>query len=170
MIFLDQTKMSKLGEDSFKTFFRGRAKIKLSGLAYDQFDPLARQLDPLNVSRLVKDFVDYGCFPLDPENHVSALISQNAFKEALRLSNLASLHERQEPPWLELPEGAKVELLTGHHRIVAASKIVARAEAGDEEAPADDSSVNGLYPGEQWWVVNLYSEGTTTIPSWGPSN
>jgi len=153
--------MSKLG-DSFKTFFRGCAKIKLSSLTYDQFAPFARQLDPLNVSRLVKDFKEHGCFPLDPENRASALISENNFKSALQLSNLASLHERQEPPWLELPEGAKVELLTGYHRIVAASKIVEAEE--EEEAPAGDSSL-GLYSGEKWWVVNLYSKGMATIPS-----
>ncbi|QKX60472.1 uncharacterized protein TRUGW13939_07617 [Talaromyces rugulosus] len=150
--------MSKLGKNSFKTFFRECAKIKLSSLSYNQFNPFSRQLDPWNVSRLVKDFQDYGCFPLDPENRVSALISENIFKEALRLSNLATLCELQELPWLKLPEGAKVELLTGHHRIVAASKIV---EA--EEDPAGDSS-------EKWWVVNLYSEGMATVPSWGTSN
>jgi hypothetical protein len=114
--------------------YRGRAKIRLRNFELERID--VRTIHDKQVSHLAKSFQGEGCFRLNPDNYVKALINSNALHRALRSQNLEGNDLRDgEPPLLNLPASAKVKILHGRHRILAARKC-------------HDLT---------WWVAELYS-------------
>ena len=119
--------------------FRGKAKVRITKLKFDDERISCQPLRPDNVSRLVKIFSLEGCFRLDPEHHVPCLISEHILNTSLHNSGLnpEDLLEPGEPPSLNLGEHSLL-CLHGRHRIEAAKQF--------------------LEPFEEWWIVDLYEE------------
>jgi len=121
--------------------YRGAARIHLTNLDLE-FPDRKRTLDEKNVNRLVRNFEFEGCLRLEAEHYVPALIDDETLIAALRESGLeqAALLKFSEPPELPLPDGLKLKVLEGQHRLMAGSRF--------------------LLPGERDWVVDLYSAGS----------
>ena len=115
--------------------FCGSFKIPLSKLKHEDIPDNPRQLDPRNVANLLEKFVLEDCNRLDPEHYVSALI---------RRADLPQGSQTKDNPFKEPQHfDPQYPLLCVHgkHRLEAARQFL----AGDEE----------------WWVADLYSDGTT---------
>lgn len=120
--------------------FRGSAKIHLKHINFECDD---LYLDPKNVARLLQVFQLEGCFRLDLEHHIPAIIDEDELRRSLQKSGIASgdLFRRQAPPTLDLDTSTTtLKCLHGRHRIEAAKEH--------------------LLPGDKWWTVDLYSNGT----------
>jgi hypothetical protein len=128
------------------SYFRGDVKIPLSFLKFeDQKVEGARTLDRENVLRLINIFETEGCYRLEPEHYISALISQETLDKGLRKSNLTQaglLDYQSEPPELLLDDDSTVVCLYGQHRIEAGKAYLALRE--------------------KWWVVRLYLDSKLT--------
>ena len=129
--------------------FNGSARIELNKLDFTASqDPSASSyLDPKNVARLARIFSLEGCLRLDLDHHVPALVSDAQLQQALIRSHVeaAALANHQSPPLLIFPESTILRCLHGKHRIAAARSI--------------------LEPGDKWWTVDLYSDGTLGSPA-----
>ena len=127
--------------------FHGSAKIHIKHFVFRQINsqlPTDLTLDPRNIERLTRIFKLEGCLRLDLEHHVPAVISDESLANSLRQSGVrvGDLRKRGSPPMLALPENFNLVCLHGKHRIAAAKKI--------------------LLPGNKWWTVDLYSDGSST--------
>jgi hypothetical protein len=124
-------------------YYRGRAQIRFEHLDYeDENVPGGTSADPKRVERLIDKFKHEGCLRLEQENWVPALVDEQALLECLEGFAIPQAHIldfRKMPPKLELPDGAKVVLLHGKHRVEAAKHV--------------------LEPRDHWWVIELYSNG-----------
>jgi len=120
--------------------YKGRAKVQIRWLSFDDWVRGTRPLDPKNVARLVKIFNLEGCFRREPEHYVPALISPKALDVALTQANCNAgelFAVTEEPVSLELSNS--LICLHGRHRLEAAKQYL------DTE--------------DKWWVVDLYSDG-----------
>ena len=95
-----------------------------------------------NVDRLIQVFKIEGCYCLDSDHHISAIISRQSFEQVLQDTNINhyTLINSNDPP-LIWPEGATV--LHGRHWLTATQ--------------------NYLNPNEQWWVVDFYNDGEVMV-------
>ncbi|TKA80621.1 hypothetical protein B0A49_04907 [Cryomyces minteri] len=120
--------------------YRGRAKVKLLHLAFEgEHVPGSRWVDEKNVQRLVQVFETEGCYRLEPEHFVPALVRQADLDHALAASGLTQaelLDCGTIPPTLSLPSQCSLLCLHGRHRVEAAHRHL------------------GAF--EKWWVVDLY--------------
>ena len=123
--------------------YRGIAKVKLEALNFDH--PLTRKkhrkVSQKNVNRLGKIFSQGGCFRLQQENFVNAVIDDAALETSLSSIGLTEdtflrLREGEPLPCLNINN---VDCLSGLHRIEAAREFL------------DDN--------DQWWVVRFFSKG-----------
>ena len=135
----------RLSEEKRKHFL-GCAKIDLKHLNFSQSS--ARELDDENIQRLLSAFKLRGCLRLDIQYHVPATINAHFLGQVVRNSGASMTdvrsHEAACWPTLRLPEGSEIECLHGQHRLAAARRY--------------------LLPRDQWWIVDLYSTGTTAFP------
>ena len=122
--------------------YRGTAKINLDQIV------VHCEIDPKNVQRLSRVFEKEGCRRLDIRNHVTALVSELHLEAALKSAKVDAPMLMtvlpDEYPLLQFLPG-QVRCLHGHHRLKAGERILA--------------------PGEQWWTVDLYLDGSQTICS-----
>ncbi|GBF59745.1 hypothetical protein TMEN_1898 [Trichophyton mentagrophytes] len=123
--------------------FRGLAKVKLQHLNYGEGSKyLRRELDPSNVARLVQIYKEQQCQRLLPGNYIRVLASRETLESAFTLSKLDQRYlieastQSTQPPFLDVPAEARLEVLTGHHRLLAA----------------------GEYLLDRWWIAELYEE------------
>lgn len=121
---------------------RGYAKIGFEHLDFKR--PLygARAFDQKNVDRLARVFELEGCWRLELGHYITAVIDNGTLQQAMNLSGV-SLEDMKDPtnlPWLTLPGNCQISCLYGIHRIAAAMQI--------------------LLPGDRWWSVTLYNDGT----------
>lgn len=126
--------------------YRGTVRVKLEALRFGVEG--SRQPDVQNVKRLRQIFQDQGCYRLDPENRIPAVIDQQTLENAMQLSGttLAALLQipQTSPPFLKFPPGFQLQCLKGQSRAKAA-EMVLRAE-------------------QRWWGVDLYLEGSLRDP------
>lgn len=129
------------------TNYRGTVRVKLETLKFGIEG--SRQLDVQNVRRLQHIFQDQGCYRLDPENRIPAVIDQQALENAMRSSDttLAALLQipQTSPPFLKFPAGFRLQCLKGQSRAKAAEMV--------------------LRPEERWWGIDLYLEGSFRDPA-----
>ena len=120
--------------------YLGKARVKLHNLTFDEEAEGCRPLNVKNVQRLAEIYESEGCRNLDPNNAVSALISDDMLANILRASGRqqSSLIEQSIPPLLPLDEHNKLLCLNGRHRITAGLQF--------------------LDPVERWWLVYLYND------------
>ena len=122
-----------------QSHFRGRAKILLRNLQFENENVEGgRKEDASNVGRLILVYESEGCFRLEYENSIPALVSEDVLVRWVQHSNVSNaelLDFRRAPPLLEVDE--PLVALHGRHRVEAARRF--------------------LDPFDQWWVVDLYS-------------
>ena len=132
------------GNETFKEKERaylGSAKLALHKIEFvDNPANSARPLDPKNVNRLMSIFELEGCFRLEKRNRVPVLLSEENFARAKTSGK--TFAKPGDPDWLLLD--TSVKCLHGRHRIAAANQV--------------------LGPGEKWWVVDIYREGSYKTP------
>lgn len=125
--------------------FRGRAKVALEHLAFDTVRERAD--DPRNQRFLVEAFRRNGCVPLDPTFHVPALINDADLQLAMGTAQVVSTslltRNAAQLPRLRFPSHFRLQCLSGKHRVAAAQEC--------------------LPPAEQWWIVELYSNGESLV-------
>src|ERR1700761_7616141 len=128
----------RLCEDR-STNFRGTGCFELDLL---DFEKPTTAVDSDNVVRLRTIFRKEGCFPLEPENRIAAIISEGTLKAVLKASAVTNdqLLENPNgvPPILKLPAGRRLRCLEGLSRVEAAKRV--------------------LLPGKKHWAVDLYLE------------
>lgn len=107
--------------------FCGSFKVPLDKLRAEDVPENPRQTDQSNIARLVDVFEKEGCWPLDPENHVEVLVSQQALEEEAP-SKIGDF------PYFN--PSSPLEYLSGHHRIEAARRF--------------------LTGRDRWWIADLY--------------
>lgn len=132
-------------EDNYLTVkpdnFLGVVRVKLDNLHFDDI-ALVTDLSESNVRRLIRIFEIEGCLRLQPQYHVTAIISSDDFTRALTASNLSADQLRQHhetPPELLFPLSFQLRCLHGLHRIHAAQEFLKNAD--------------------RWWTVDLYLQG-----------
>jgi hypothetical protein len=132
-----------------KSKYRGTVLVDLRGLQYDTCVSVARlPKQKKNEKYLSAGFALEGCYRLiDDERYISALISEDELKEAVERSNISADALRSDglPPKLIIPPSKPLKCLDGQHRLAVAS--------------------NHLAEGDDWWVVDLYSDGLYCIQS-----
>lgn len=124
-------------------YYRGCARIEIRHLEFDNEHVLgSRPLDADNVNRLVKIFNIEGCSHFEPEHRVAAIISEEILIQSLIRSNTTqeALFDIIDPPTLFFEENTKLLCPYGKHRLKAAEEF-----------------------GENWWLVELYLDGTTRL-------
>lgn len=114
--------------------YLGSAKVRLDQLQYDPgTDPSARLADPhrreANVARLLDIFQNEGWRPLDPKNHISAVVPRS------RLPLSAPLARSPYGPDFPDVDLETVPYVDGRDRVAAARFF-----------PVD----------KQWWIVDFY--------------
>ncbi|PYI23225.1 hypothetical protein BO99DRAFT_324466 [Aspergillus violaceofuscus CBS 115571] len=121
-------------------YFCGYALINLIHLKFDS--PLfgVRVFDPYNVKRLASIFKLDACVRTEPANFITAVIDEDVFLEAINQSKITieQMRNKNQPPFLGLGDGQKVQCLYGRHRIEAAKEC--------------------LVFGDRWWSVALYND------------
>jgi hypothetical protein len=124
--------------------YRGIARVRLASLQFQH--PLVvekhREESSQNVRRLQRIFEKDGCFRLQDENAINAVVEEGHLDAALRVANLTAgalreLHLARDAPFLNI---STVKCLTGLHRIRAADQFL------DEN--------------DKWWVVRFFSCGS----------
>ena len=127
--------------------FRGTAAVALEVLDFDIEGSGDNGGDNGrdNEERLKSIFENEGCWRLEPENRISAIIDQQSLDDAIQASpagtTLATLLENPcgIPPELRLPPNLRLKCLQGRSRVQAAKAF--------------------LSPKERSWAVDLYLEG-----------
>ena len=123
-------------------YYRGCAKVEVRHLAFESEHVLgSRPLDMDNVNRLVKIFNIEGCSHFEPEHRVAAIISEEILNQSLLRSNTTqeALFDI-DPPVLIFEDNTKLLCPYGKHRLKAAEEF-----------------------GEDWWLVELYLDGTNRL-------
>lgn len=127
----------------------GTVLVDLPGLQYDTVNSIARLPKKKKVVKKLKgDFALEGCYRLiDEERHVAALISKDELREVVERSKISAdaLHSDAFPPKLIIPPSKPLKCLYGQHRLAAAA--------------------NHFQDGDDWWVVDLFSDGLHCIQS-----
>ena len=129
--------------------YLGTARIDLSCLEpVIANDIRAKQFyyEDLKVKRLIRIFALKGCRRLKLEHYMLALISQTELNEALKLSckTLDDLRSNGFPLKLDFRPLQRLKCLNGRYRLQAAKKLFKGSKG---------------FKGEDWWVVDLYSNG-----------
>lgn len=109
--------------------FCGSVKVSLDKLKHEETADPVRQPDESNIGRLVEIFERERCWPLDPENHIPALVPLSARSEVPQGNG----------DYPNFNPGQPLVYLHGYHRVEAARRFFTNT------------------PG--WWVVDLYSDG-----------
>ena len=122
-----------------RTAFRGSFKCPLHALRPEAIDVRPRQTDPKNIARLVGIFKSNQCRRLEPENHVIALVADDALRSWIAQVGGAARLAVQDAEPIMLRPTVPLVYLQGLHRLEAAKRF--------------------LHPDDQWWVVDLYSNG-----------
>ena len=113
--------------------FCGAFRIALCKLDQEDVEANPRQLDRKNVQRLINVFALEGCFRLEPDNYVAALLPHSLLTRVPRISTVPANGDVM-PPIFDPPE--PLQCIHGKHRIEAAKEYFA---------------LEG-----KWWVVNVY--------------
>jgi hypothetical protein len=128
--------------------YLGIARVPLTSLNFQHalVQNKHRAISPSNVWRLEKIFERNGCWRLQEENVINAVVQDDDLAMALSQSTIAghelrSLQWAQDAPSLALSD---VQCLSGLHRIEAANRYL------DEN--------------DKWWIVRLFSYGTRRAP------
>lgn len=117
--------------------YRGSAKVSLNSL---RFDDVTRTLDTKNVARLLRIYQFEGCLRLEKEHYIPVIIDEAQLSRICQQSNVEAK---------SLLSGTLVALncgdirlscLYGQHRLAAAKEF--------------------LEPGDKWWSVDIYIQGT----------
>jgi hypothetical protein len=123
------------------TCYRGIARVPLHALNFGHRFVVDkhRDLSHENVARLEKIYKQVGCFRLQEENVINAVIEDDDLDAALSLQGMSlddmrNLRWPQDAPSLHLEN---VQCLSGMHRIEAARHFL------DEN--------------DKWWIVRLFS-------------
>jgi AraC-like DNA-binding protein len=123
--------------------YRGIARIRLQSLHFQH--PLVlerhREESQKNVRRLQRIFKKTGCFRLQDENVINAVVEEDQLDAALHTINLTTddfrnIHSARDAPALAL---TAVYCLEGLHCIKAAEIVLGESD--------------------KWWVVRLFSWG-----------
>ncbi|KIW86662.1 uncharacterized protein Z519_12717 [Cladophialophora bantiana CBS 173.52] len=135
---IDQRQLQLCEERSAS--FRGTVRVELDDL---EFEKLPSADSSANVARLREIFRTAGCYPLEPENRIVAIISDEKLKEILRTSKVTD-HQLLEnpdgiPPVVKFPAHCPLFCLEGRSRVEAAKQKI-------------------LPPGKKHWAVDLYLE------------
>ncbi len=130
---------------SSQLHYLGVVRIPLSAIAHGRaWLDNQRTISRHKVTKLKKIFNKEGCRRWDAKNHISALVDDSVFHEALRRSAVDASSIRSNGtgtiPKLELNSGIQVYCLQGRHRIAAATEFL----------NGDDC----------WWTVKLFQLGT----------
>jgi hypothetical protein len=120
--------------------FRGTGRVELDLL---DFQKPSANLPSKNVARLRQIFRNEGCFPLEPENRIVALVTKERLGDMLRASAITSDqlldNPNGVPPVLRIPRHSPLRCLDGRSRVEAAKGV--------------------LVPGKRYWAVDLYLKG-----------
>lgn len=131
-----------------KSKLYGTARISLSCLRFQvESSPASLARGKKDVEKLVRTFRKEDCYRLaDDEHHVLALISPSQIEAALRQSNISlqDLCSKELPPKLVIDPSHPLRCLHGKRRLQAAGEV--------------------LQPGDDWWAVDLYADGTEAKP------
>jgi hypothetical protein len=122
--------------------YRGIAKIPLHHFTFEKVIPGVRTIRQNHIDALVNSFESEGCFRLNPDNFVKVLINDEILQRCLRRQNLREndLLQPGEPHFLDLPDGIKLTVIHGKHRLLAAETFLF----------------------DKWWIAQLYSDGKKT--------
>lgn len=107
--------MSSLDWRFSQSFFKGRAKVRLSNLNLTNTN--TRTTREEHIQTLVEKFQSEGCIRLNPDNYIKVLIP-NDFPYTLG-DNIASDDEI-----LDLPAHVQINVLQGKHRVLAADRVI----------------------------------------------
>ena len=136
---LADDKQLRLCEDRSASF-RGTGRVELDLL---DFQKTRENVPSKNVARLRQVFRNEGCFPLEPENRIVAIVSPEKLNEVLRASAVTNDQLLDSPsgvpPVLKIPRDDPLRCLDGRSRIEAAKGI--------------------LVPGKRYWAVDFYLQG-----------
>ena len=125
--------------------YRGHAKVQIQHLKFEDDSQMgAGALDSKNITRLVQIFELEGCFRLELEHYVPALVNRQALDAVLSEARMNAMDLLQcgEPPTLNVT--FPLVCLHGKHRLHAAGQF--------------------LNPNNKWWVVDLYLDGLHRYP------
>jgi hypothetical protein len=120
--------------------FCGSFKIPLHKLKHENPPKNPRQFDEKSVLMLTSRFFSEDCLRHEADNHVPALIAPHMLPESAQDSRVGRTlgNSVVKPQFFDPPE--LLVYLHGRHRLEAARRFF------DEES-------------EQWWIVDLYSDG-----------
>jgi hypothetical protein len=119
--------------------YLGAAKVMLSDIQFDP--PLPRNISQKKLDRLKSIFYDKDCDRLNINNRIPGVISSEVFRVAIQSHGLTG-NDLKHTSSDNLPTlrfaTEQLKALHGRHRIQVASEF--------------------LFPGDKWWVVDLYSD------------
>jgi hypothetical protein len=122
--------------------FRGTARVELDLLDFEK--PRDKQAAK-NVARLRQIFRNEGCFPLEPEHRIVAIVSADRLHDVLRASAVTADqlldNPNGMPPVLKFSRANLLCCLEGRSRVEAAKGLLA--------------------PGKRHWAVDLYLKGVS---------
>jgi hypothetical protein len=120
-----------------RAFYKGRAKVSLRN--FELTGSGSRTVVEKHIAALVKTFRSEGCIRLNPDNFVKALISSDVLEQSLSEQGLGGTDLRDESRlhFVSFPEGFKLNVLHGMHRLLAADRFLC----------------------DKWWVAEFYCEG-----------
>lgn len=126
--------MDSLSNEVLK-YFQGYAQVRLPHLYCKDFCEM-------NVRRYLKLFEAEGCSRQDPQHSIAAIINAETLSQALRWSMIEpdSLLVARNFPMLSLDGNTRLLCLQGQDLLEAARRF--------------------LPPGQKWWVVRLYLDGS----------
>jgi hypothetical protein len=119
--------------------FKGTARVSITHL---DFPHPTRQIDEKIIRQLVRDFEGEGCIREEPSHRIPAVIDDSVLEEALEkipLTAEAFKAKVDNPPFLNLRNGVKLECLHGQHRVLAAKEHLGASQ--------------------WWWIVDIYGTG-----------
>lgn len=133
-------------------YFYGLARIELRHLDFrNALRQNHREETSKAISRLLRVFNLEGCRRYEEENFLDVMINPEVLdnglqqaglsRETLRSATVEHMSHPAKIPRLNLTSGALVDCLTGLHRIAAAKEYLDR--------------------NDRWWIVRLYSTGTS---------
>ena len=124
-------------------YYRGKAKINLRHFDLHRNTPGVRTISDKHVKSLINTFETEGCLRLNPDNFAKVLINDEVLRQSLTRQELedTDLLEAAETHFLDLPSDARLTVLHGKHRLLAAESFL----------------------WDKWWIVQLYSDGITGV-------